>query len=142
MPKKYEVRTSSGLPVFEGNHKKCEEYIAQALQKGSQPGFLSIHPCYKELIDLDSKKGSEAWVIDRDIFGDPCEIAGVVFVTAVNGVALVAPYLGDSGDLDCILQDCVDETAKNMECNLLAYPLEDCFWSKEAAKQAVKKPTA
>lgn len=42
MPKKYEVRTSSGLPVFEGNHKECEEYIAQALQKGSQPGFLVL----------------------------------------------------------------------------------------------------
>lgn len=52
MPKIYEVRTSSGLPVFEGNHKECEEYIAQALQKGSQPGFLSIHPKYTHYNDL------------------------------------------------------------------------------------------
>lgn len=93
----------------------------------------------KELLEIDRKKGDGIWVIDRDILGNPCEIAGVVFITAVNGVALVAPYLADSGDLDCILQECIDETAKNMECDLLAYPLEDCFWSKEEAEQALKE---
>lgn len=50
--KLYEVRTSSGLPVFEGNHKGCEEYITQALQKGSQPGFLSIHPKFTHYTDM------------------------------------------------------------------------------------------
>lgn len=61
MPKKYEVRTSSGLPVFEGNHKKCEEYIAQALQKGSQPGFLSIHPKYTHYNDLPEELRSSVF---------------------------------------------------------------------------------
>lgn len=42
--KKYEVRTTTGLPVFEGTYAKCEKYISQALQKGSQTGFLSIFP--------------------------------------------------------------------------------------------------
>lgn len=44
MKEKFEVRTQSGLPVFEGTHKKCKEYIAQAQQKGSRDGFLSIFP--------------------------------------------------------------------------------------------------
>ena len=61
MPKKYEVRTSSGLPVFEGNHKECEEYIAQALQKGSQPGFLSIHPVYTHYNDLPKELRSSVF---------------------------------------------------------------------------------
>lgn len=42
--KTYKVKTSSGTTVFEGTHKDCDEYIAQALQKGSRPGFLSIFP--------------------------------------------------------------------------------------------------
>ena len=57
--KRYEVRTSSGLPVFEGDFNQCEEYISQAVKKGSQPGFLSIHPYtpaakvqYKHYTDL------------------------------------------------------------------------------------------
>lgn len=61
MPKIYEVRTSSGLPVFEGNHKECEEYIAQALQKGSQPGFLAIHPKYTHYNDLPKELRSSVF---------------------------------------------------------------------------------
>lgn len=50
--KLYEVRTTSGMPVFEDTHKKCEQYIDQALQKGSQPGCLSIHPKYTHYTDM------------------------------------------------------------------------------------------
>lgn len=59
--KLYEVRISSGLPVFEGIHKECVEYIAQALQKGSQPGFLSIHPKYTHYNDLPEELRSSVF---------------------------------------------------------------------------------
>lgn len=52
MSTKFEVRTSSGMPVCEGTRKECEEYLAQALWKGSPPGFLSIHPVYTHYNDL------------------------------------------------------------------------------------------
>lgn len=38
----YEVVTLTGLDVFEGTKKECEEYLDQALLKGSRPGFLTI----------------------------------------------------------------------------------------------------
>lgn len=38
-----EVITKTGLPVYgPASLAKCKRYIAQALAKGSKPGFLSI----------------------------------------------------------------------------------------------------
>lgn len=61
MSTKFEVRTSSGMPVCEGNRKKCEEYLAQALWKGSPPGFLSIHPVYTHYNDLPEELRSSVF---------------------------------------------------------------------------------
>ncbi len=36
------VVTEAGMPVYEGSKTKCKEYIKQAIQKGSNPGFLKI----------------------------------------------------------------------------------------------------
>lgn len=39
----YEVVTKTGMAVYgPSSMERCEEYIAQALAKGSRPGFLSI----------------------------------------------------------------------------------------------------
>lgn len=42
--KRYIVVTSSGLEVFRGTEYRCKQYIKQALEKGSVPGFLKIQP--------------------------------------------------------------------------------------------------
>lgn len=45
MTSEFCVITASGLPVFGPDTKAaCREYLAQAIKKGSAPGFLQIIP--------------------------------------------------------------------------------------------------
>lgn len=61
MSKQFEVRTASGMSVCEGTRKECGEYLAQALWKGSPPGFLSIHPVYTHYDDLPEELRSSVF---------------------------------------------------------------------------------
>lgn len=45
MASKFCVITASGLPVFgPDTEAACQEYMVQAIKKGSAPGFLRIIP--------------------------------------------------------------------------------------------------
>lgn len=91
----------------------------------------------RELVEVDQKKGQPVWVIERDEDGDPADVVGCIFVTAVSGVAIVSAYIHGCQDFESILLDKTDETWRNGECDLAAYPLVDCCWSKEAAERAL-----
>lgn len=91
------------------------------------------------LVEIDQKKGHPVWVIERDEDGDPADVVGCIFVTAVNGVAIVSAYIHGCQDFESILKDKTDDTWRNGECDLAAYPLVDCYWNKEAAEQALRE---
>lgn len=91
----------------------------------------------RNLVEVDQKKGQPVWVIERDEDGDPADVVGCIFVTAVSGVAIVSAYIHGCQDFESILLDKTDETWRNGECDLAAYPLVDCCWSKEAAERAL-----
>lgn len=92
----------------------------------------------QKLVEADKKKGQPVWVVERNKIEEPCEVGGYVFIALVDGVALVHPYIGGCGDIDDILYDCLEKTAEDMHCDLSAFPIEDCYLSKEAAELALK----
>ncbi|HIV19453.1 MAG TPA: hypothetical protein IAC82_09160 [Candidatus Merdivicinus intestinigallinarum] len=92
----------------------------------------------QELVETDRKKGKPVWVVERDEIGEPCGISGNVLVALVDGVALVLPYINGCGELDALLQDCLENTAEDMECYFGAFPVEDCYLNKELAQKALK----
>lgn len=185
MSTKFEVRTSSGMPVCEGNRKKCEEYLAQALWKGSPPGFLSIHPVYTHYNDLPEELRSSVFTelqwAKKGYFPNDDE-SGMILWTN-HGHVEKKRYLtqeqvhpGTAEELESYaaagmkrmeekhrlvvqgLKAQIDrlerqseksreyieqqeaEANRKLDSLIQAYRglLEDCFWTKEAAEQAVK----
>ena len=82
--------------------------------------------------------GDEVWVVERDETGEPDCVSGYVFVTAAPGVALVHPFIVGSGDLQDILQDCLDNTEMSSTCDIEAYSLDDCYVSRKDAEAALE----
>ena len=82
--------------------------------------------------------GDEVWVVERDETGEPDCVSGYVFVTAAPGVALVHPFIGGSGDLQDILQDCLDNTEMSSTWDIEAYSLDDCYVSRKDAEAALE----
>ena len=82
--------------------------------------------------------GDPVWVVERDEIDEPDCVSGYVFVAYADGVVIVHPYIGDCGEIDAILYDCITETRENGECDLEVFPIEDCYCSKEDAKNALK----
>lgn len=90
-------------------------------------------------VALPFAPGDEVWVVERDETGEPDCVSGYVFVSAASGVALVHPFIGGSGDLYDILQDCLDNTAEaDGTCDIAAYPLDDCYGSRKDAEAALE----
>lgn len=101
----------------------------------------------RELVEADRdgrcviqeyKPGDPVWVVERDEIDEPDCVSGYVFVAYADGVVIVHPYIGDCGEIDAILYDCITETRENGECDLEVFPIEDCYCSKEDAKNALK----
>lgn len=101
----------------------------------------------RELVEADRdgrcvvqeyKPGDPVWVVERDEIEAPDCVSGYVFVAHANGAALVSAYLGDCGDVDAILADCIEETRETGECDIEVFPIEDCYHSIEDAESALK----
>lgn len=87
------------------------------------------------------KPGQKVWIVERSEDGDPDCVSGFVFVAEVCSVAIVHPFLGKCGDLDTIIRDCIDGTNVDYNCDLVAYPIKDCYDTFEAAEFAMEGGT-
>ena len=83
--------------------------------------------------------GSEVWIVERDEDGEAAEVSGFVFVVSVSGIAIVSPSINGCSDLDFILSDFVEETARNFSGDFSGYPISDCYKSHEEAEAALRR---
>lgn len=78
--------------------------------------------------------GQEIWIVERDDDGVAYEVSGVVFITKVVGqqniYAIVSPYIGDSSDIDCIMEDSMND---DLTADFMVILFEDCFETQEEA---------
>lgn len=81
--------------------------------------------------------GQTVWVIDRDEDGEAYDFSGYVFVTSLRGIALVSPKINGSSEIDVILMDQVESRINYADGCIEAYPVDDCYLSREAAEQAL-----
>lgn len=94
--------------------------------------------------DRDGKCGSyvpgqKVWVVERDEIEVPCCVSSAAFISEVKNVAIVHPLLaGGCGELYSILHYCLEESRENFSCGIMAYPMEDCYVSFEAAEAAME----
>lgn len=154
-------RTPSGVAIL--NHSSCFVYTgircgltaSQKIQAAIER-LAEIEDILGDNYDLDHLRGiveadrdgrcvvlpfapgDEVWVVERDETGEPDCVSGYVFVTAAPGVALVHPFIGGSGDLQDILQDCLDNTEMSSTCDIEAYSLDDCYVSRKDAEAALE----
>lgn len=82
--------------------------------------------------------GQEVWVIERDEMEEAYDVSGYIFITEVMGVAIVHPFLGDCGEIDEILYHMLEETRERFDCEVMAYPIVDCYETLEDAKSAME----
>lgn len=137
----YYMKCSETCGIDCGEKSYCEEVDNIVDRLGAVEDILGDEydlDHLRNLVEVDQKKGQPVWVVERNKIEEPCEVGGYVFIALVDGVALVHPYIGGCGDIDDILYDCLEETAEDMHCDLSAFPIEDCYLSKEAAELALK----
>lgn len=82
--------------------------------------------------------GQEVWVIERDEMDEAYDVSGYIFITEVMGVAIVHPFLGDCGEIDEILDHMLEETREIYGCEVMAYPIVDCYETLKAAESALE----
>lgn len=85
------------------------------------------------------KPGQKVWIVERFEDGEPDCVSGYVFVGEVCGAVIVHPFIGGCGDLDTIVQDCIDETNVDYSCDLEMYPAADCYDTLGLAEEALAK---
>lgn len=81
--------------------------------------------------------GDKVWVVERDEDGTAVDFCGMIFVTSVNGAAIVSPTINGCADLDFILSDFVEETVMNCSGDFSGYPVSDCYSIREEAEAAL-----
>lgn len=82
--------------------------------------------------------GQAVWVIERDEDGEAYDLSGYVFVTSLRGIALVSPEINGSSEIDAILMDQVESRINYSDGCIGAYPVDDCYLSREAAEKALE----
>ena len=88
----------------------------------------------------DNKKfkiGQEVWVVERDC-GVAVEVSCVLFLAKSKGCIIASAFINDY-DFDEIIEHHIEETAENYETNLLVYPIDDCFETKEEAEKSFEQ---
>ena len=82
--------------------------------------------------------GEEIWFVDRNESGEPIDITGAVFLAQSKGCIIATSYINDY-DLTETIEYHINRTQDNYDTNLLVYPIEDSYVTKEEAKRALKE---
>lgn len=83
--------------------------------------------------------GNEVWVVERDEDGSAVDYSGMVFITSVNGIAILSPTINGCAELEFLLSDFVEETTMSGGGEFSGYPISDCYTTMEEAKAAFEE---
>lgn len=82
--------------------------------------------------------GQVVWAVERNEDGEAVDFYGYVFVTSLRGIALVSPKINGSSEIDVILMDQVESRISSSGGSIEAYPIDDCYLTREEAEKALK----
>lgn len=83
------------------------------------------------------KVGDDVWVIDRED-GEAVGVSCVLFLAKSKGCIIATAQINDY-DLDKIIEYHINETQDEYDTNLMVYPDDDCFLTREEAEKALKE---
>lgn len=83
--------------------------------------------------------GDELWVIERED-GVAVDCSCAMFLARCENTVIATPYVNDL-DPEGILAYHVAETQDNLGTELLVFPEEDCFATREEAEQVLENET-
>lgn len=81
--------------------------------------------------------GQLIWIVERDEEGNPYRSTGYVFLAQVMCAAIVTPRINGVDDLGYTVNWHIKETCFNQDTNLLVFPIQDCYGTRDAAKAAL-----
>ena len=82
--------------------------------------------------------GESVFVVLRDESEEPVVVERCISLACVSGVVLAAPSINGRSELDFILGYLMSCTRDDTELNMVAVPVEDCYTTKSAAKEAMR----
>ena len=85
--------------------------------------------------------GQEVWVVERDEYGDACEVAGYVYLATVAHAVILTNYINDLDELTDLLDYHIEETQNEYDTHLSVLPACDCYPNKMAARCALNTKT-
>ncbi len=99
--------------------------------------------CFKDksrIVELPCKVGDTVWIVERDGYGDACDVSGFLFMGICNNAVIVtvARYNHNNG-IDHILQKHIEETAEDYGTYLSVFPIDDMYLTCEEAKKALER---
>ena len=83
-------------------------------------------------IELPCKVGDGIWVVEED------DITCYMFLAKSKGCVIATSWINDY-DIDETIEYHIDETRDNFDTDLVVFPDEYCFATKEEAEQKLKE---
>lgn len=77
--------------------------------------------------------GQEIAVIERDEYGDPCDVSVYIFIAEVEGYVICAPSVNGECNAKYILQYCAEDSANMDSTCLVVVRNEDVYNSYDEA---------
>ena len=82
--------------------------------------------------------GDLVFAVLRDGSAEPVEVTGYIYLAQTGDVVFAAPLINGHRELEYILAYLTALTEDDDELPLVAVPVEDCYHTLEAAKEAMQ----
>ncbi len=82
--------------------------------------------------------GTGVWVVNRDEYGEACDVSGYMFLAEVSGFVILTDYISDLESLGDTMAYHAAETSENYDTNLAVFPADDCYLTREEAEAALE----
>lgn len=98
-------------------------------KKAEADGRLAVLPC---------APGTEVWAVERDEDGCAVDVSGYMFLAKAGDAVILTAYINDLDNAQDTLAYHMRETARNYETNLVVFPADDCYTTREEAEKALE----
>lgn len=115
------------IELIQNSVNGCARYWAEVIAGHLLENGVIVPPC---------NVGEEIWVIERED-GEAIDVLGCMFLAQSKGCVIATSYINDY-DLDETIEYHINKTQDNLDTNLMVYPAEDCYMTREEAEQALK----
>lgn len=90
-------------------------------------------------MDNRFKLGNTVWIVEHDEYGIPYDVVGVALIAIAPKHLICAPFPYGIESYEEIMEYYADDTAENEGTELYVFPMEECYRSKQNAREAMNE---